>query len=351
MTVVKGNLDSRSHDILLTLVSTYIEQGEPVGSETILRRRRLGLSAATIRNTLARLEEEGYLLQPHPSAGRIPTDKGYRMFVDALAGDSRIRAEDEDFIKTQFQRDFEEAPQPLERVSHLLAEISNHVGLVVASHVVQNELQHIEFVRLSAHRVLAVLVTKPGIVQNRLLLMRESFTQSELDRTAQYLMANFPGKNLAAIRTELHRRLREEKTRCDELLKYALLICQQRELTEGENADEVFVDGASRMVNESTVLEVEKLKELLAALEEKSKLLRLLDECLSPSEVGIRVLIGSENRGTELKHCAVITAPYWSHGQVVGSLGIIGPKRMSYDRAIGLVDYMAKMVSRTLSTN
>jgi heat-inducible transcriptional repressor len=348
--MVKQSLDPRSHEILLTLVRTYIEQGEPVGSATILRRRRLGLSTATIRNILARLEEEGYLVQPHPSAGRVPTDKGYRMFVDALAGESRIRAADENLIKTNFFRDFEEAPQPLERVSHLLSEISNHVGLVVASHVVQNELQHIEFIRLSAHRILVVLVTKPGIVQNRHLLMSESFTQSELNETAQYLMTTFPGKSLVGIRRELQQRLHEEKTRCDELLEKALLICQQRELTEEDSA-EVFVDGASRMVNESTVQEVEKLKELLETLEEKSKLLRLLDECLATRDVGIRVLIGSENRGSELKHCTVITAPYWSNGQAVGSLGIIGPRRMSYDRTIGLVDYMAKMVSQMLSNN
>ncbi|MBZ5553563.1 MAG: heat-inducible transcriptional repressor HrcA [Acidobacteriia bacterium] len=349
--MVKANLDPRSHEILVTLVRTYIEQGEPVGSATILRRRKLGLSPATIRSILARLEEEGYLVQPHPSAGRVPTDKGYRLFVDALAGESRIRADDKNFIKTSFSREFEEAPQPLERVSHLLAEISNHVGLVVASHMVQNELQHIEFIRLSPHRILVVLVTKPGIVQNRLLMMDEPFTQSELDQTAKYLMANFPGKSLAGIRRELQLRLREEKTRCDELLEKALLICQQRELTEEENSTEVFVDGASRMVNESTVLEVEKLKELLGALEEKSRLLRLLDECLTTRDVGIRVFIGSENRGTELTHCSVITAPYWSNGQVVGSLGIIGPKRMSYDRTIGVVDYMAKMVSQMLSKN
>jgi heat-inducible transcriptional repressor len=349
--MVNPQLEARAQEILTTLVRTYIAQGDPVGSETILRRSRLGLSAATIRNILARLEAEGYLLQPHTSAGRMPTDKGYRSFVDDMAGAAKISLVDRDFIKHKFDQDFEKSPQPFERVSHLLAELSNHVGLVVATVAVQNALQHIEFVRLSSHRILVVMVTKPGIVQNRLLSMRESFKQSELDRTARYLMTHFPGKSLRAIRTELQQRLREEKARCDEVLKNALLLFEQRELTDETGAAEVFIDGASKILNEATLEEVEKLRELLAALEEKSKLLRLLNECLTASDVGIRILIGSENRGSEFQQCAVIAAPYQAHGQVVGSLGIIGPKRMAYDRTIGLVDYMAKMVSHMLSTN
>lgn len=344
-------LDTRASEILKALVRTHIYQGEPVGSETVLRHSRLGLSSATIRNILARLEDEGYLSQPHTSAGRVPTDKGYRLFVDSLSSGAKIRPADEEFIKNKFIRDFEEAAQPLESVSHLLAELSNHVGLVVAANVVQNELQHIEFVRLSAHRILVVLVTKPGIVRNRLLSMRESFTQAELDRTAQYLMANSSGKSLAEIRAELQLRLREERVRCDELLKNAILLCQQRELMEDSDMTEVFIDGASKMLNETTVQEVRKLKELLEAFEEKTKLLRLLDECLRARDVGIRILIGSENREEELKNCAVITAPYGVPGRVEGTLGIIGPRRMSYDRTIGLVDYMSKMVSRILSAN
>ncbi len=345
------NLDARAQAILLMLVRTYIGQGAPVGSETLLRRTRLGLSAATIRNILAKLEGEGYLQQPHTSAGRIPTDKGYRWFVDTLKGSPRVLPADEDYIRSRLEEDFEGAARPLEKVSHFLAELSNHVGLVIAANAVQNELLHLEFVRLSSHRVLVVLVTKPGIVQNRTLQLRESFTQSELDRTAQYLMTHFPGKSLTAMRSELQQRLREEKAYCDELLKNALFLFQQRELSEEEGPSEVFVDGASKMLNEATALEVEKLQGLLAALEEKSKLVRLLNECLKARDVGTQVLIGSENSDSELKQCALITAPYWSDGNLVGSLGIIGPKRMSYDRAIGLVDFMASTVTQMLSAN
>ena len=350
MNNLNESLDKRSREVLNTLVRTYIALGEPVGSETILLRSQLGLSAATVRNILARLEDSGYLLQPHTSAGRVPTDKGLRLFVDSLDG-KKIQKADKDFIETHLTRDIEESSQPLESVSHLLAEISNHVGLVVARNVVQNELQHVEFVRLSAHRVLVVLVTKPGIVQNRILTPRGSFTQTELDQTAQYLMVNFPGKSLSGIRIELQWRLRQEKAQYDELLRNAILLCQQRELSEERDEAEVFIDGASRIVDQSAFPEVERLKELLSAFEEKTRLLRLLDELISTRDSGIRILIGSENRGAELKHCTVITAPYWSHGKRVGSLGIIGPRRMSYDRTIGLVDYMSKMVSQILSTN
>lgn len=347
----KESLDSRSSEILNSLVRIYIAQGEPVGSETLLRRTRLGLSAATIRNIMARLEGEGYLKQPHPSAGRVPSDKGYRLFVDSLGSDPRIRRADEDRIRTKFGREFEGTPHPLECVSRLLAELSQSVGLVVAAHTTQNELQHIEFVRLSTHRILVVLVTKPGIVQNRLLFMRESFTQEELDRTAHYLMDNFPGKSLAAIRTNLERRLSEEKAQYDELLKNAILLCQQQELNGEEEAAEVYIDGASRIVSSVTFGEIEKLKELLEAFEEKSKLLRLINECLATRGVNVRVAIGSENSRSELSQCAVISAPYRVNGKVVGSLGIIGPKRMPYEHTIGLVDYMAKTVSRMLSVN
>ncbi len=349
--MVSETLDGRSRAVLNILVRSYIGQGKPIGSESILARSRLGLSPATIRNILSKLEEEGYLLQPHTSAGRIPTDKGYRSFVDSVSAEPLVHPADKAFIRGQLAKDFENSAQPLGRVSHFLAELSNHVGLVVAANVVQNELQHIEFVRLSAHRILVVLVTKPGIIQNRLLQVRESFTQGELDQTAQYLMANFPGKSLTAIRTELHQRLRDEKAYCDELLRNAIVLCEQRELAEEDKDTEVFVDGASKMMTQVTFQEVEKLKGFLEALEEKSKLVRLLDECLAAKEVGTRVLIGSENRGSELEQCAVITAPYWANSQRVGSLGVIGPKRMSYDRAMGLVDYVAKMVTEMLSSN
>lgn len=349
--MVKEELDQRSQGILMTLVRAYIAKGEPVGSETLQRLSRLGLSAATIRNILARLEDEGYLFQPHTSAGRVPTDLGYRTFVDALPGGAKIKATDVDLIRSLFIRDFEGPAQPLERVSHLLAELTNHVGVVVASNVARNALQHIEFVRLSARRILVILVTRPGIVQNRLLVLQESFTQSELDRTAQYLMAKFPGKSLVAIRAELQQRLREERVHYDTLLENALLLCQQRELSDESTAAEVFVDGASKMVNEATLQEVARLKGLLEALEEKSKVLRLLNECLKARDVGIQVLIGSENSESELQHCALITAPYRVSGQVMGTLGIIGPRRMSYNRTISLVDYMAKMVSQMLSAN
>lgn len=345
------NLDRRSQDLFMALMRTYIAQGEPIGSETLRRKTQLGLSPATIRNVLSELEEWGYLTHPHTSAGRIPTDKGYRLFVDSTAPDAKMRREDERLIRASFAQEFEQAAQPLEHVSHLLAEISNSVGMVVATNVNQSELQHLEFVRLSPRRILVVLVTKPGIVQNRLLVVQESFTQGELNQTAQYLMANFPGRSLMAIRKDLQERLRDEKARYDELLKNAFLLCHQHELDAASEGGEVFIDGTSKMADAATFPEVEKLKQLLEAFEEKSKLLHLVNECLSGQNLGIRVMIGSENPEQELTHCSVVTAPYWSDGKVAGALGIIGPKRMSYGRAIALVEYTAKMVSQMLNVN
>ncbi|MDD5541583.1 MAG: heat-inducible transcriptional repressor HrcA [Acidobacteriia bacterium] len=344
-------MDRRSQDLFMALMRAYIAQGEPIGSETLRRRTQMGLSPATIRNVLSELEDWGYLTHPHTSAGRIPTDKGYRLYVDSTTPGARMRPDDERLLRASFAQEFEQAAHPLEHVSHLLAEISNSVGMVVATNVNQGELQHLEFVRLGPKRILVVLVTKPGIVQNRLLVVQESFTQSELNQIAHYLMASFPGRSLMTIRKELQDRLRDDKARCDELLKNAFLLCHQHELDSASEEGEVFIDGASKIANASTFPEVEKLKELLEAFEEKSKLLRLVNQCLSGQNLGIRVMIGSENPEQELTQCSVVTAPYWSDGKVAGALGIIGPKRMPYDRAIALVEYTAKMVSQMLNMN
>lgn len=344
-------LDARSKELLSLIIKTHLVSGEPVGSRTISKLSSEGLSAATIRNIMFDLEEAGFLEQPHTSAGRVPTDKGYRYYVDHILGETRLSEVDEHAIQREMLNEhWPSADQIMARASHLLSEFSDNVGIVISPSISRDPIRHIEFLRLNDGRILVITVSRAGLVKDRLVRVAEQFTPNELEHTARYLNENFSGLTLAAIRAELLKRMQEEKALYDRLLQNAILICDTGLSEDHETETEIFVDGASNILGRSDFADLERLRELLRLFEEKRRLVQLLNECVSQDFqplVGIR--IGSENSLPGLKSCSLVTASYRFGNQIVGTLGVVGPMRMEYARTINVVNYVARMLERVLA--
>lgn len=347
--------DSRGQVILTAIINEHFVTGEPVGSKVLADKfaNASGLSSATIRNVMGDLEEKGMLEQPHTSAGRVPTDKGYRFYVDNLLGVLSISNDDLARIGDEFGLDRDETPDRLmERTSHLLSALSNNVGIVVSPSLASDRLQHIEFVNLSDNRILVVLVSAPNIVHNKIIRLPVSFTKDELERTANYLNAEFVGKTLAEIRAEIMTLMHEEKALFDKLLQTAVILCSQS-IEDEESPGEVFVDGTSNILSKKDFADLERLRELLHTIGEKSRLMQILTECTTRdagSKGDISVVIGSENRTPSLQNCTLISAPYRIGGSsAVGTLSVLGPTRIEYARMISIVTYVARTLERMMS--
>ena len=346
-------LDQRSREMLALLIKTHIATGEPVGSRTISKLTREGLSPATVRNIISDLEEAGYLESPHTSAGRIPSDKGYRFFVDHILDRTSLPASEESEIQMLITGEhWPSADHLMARASHLLSRISHHVGIVISPNVASDVIKHIDFVRVSDERILVITVTRSGIVQDRLVRIDENLTQDELNRTANYVNAHFAGLSLEAIRVELIKRLTEEKAAYDRLLQNAAMLCD-RGLNENVQADpEVFIDGASTIVSQTDFSDLDQMRELLRVFEEKSRLVKILNECLDATKrQSVMIRIGAENSLPSLRGCTIITSYYGNGDQIIGSLGVVGPVRMEYARTIGVVNAVARLLEQARSTD
>jgi len=356
--MIKGNtkiLDERSREMLALLIRTHITTGEPVGSRTISRLTSEGLSPATVRNIIADLEEAGYLEQPHTSAGRVPSDKGYRFYVDHILEQTGLPESDETVIQHGLLGEYgrtswPSADQLMPRASHLLSLFSESVGIVISPSIAYDIIKHIDFVRLSDGRILVITVSRAGLVQDRPVRIDEDLTQDELNRTANYVNANFSSMSLIAIRAELLKRLSEEKALYDRLLQNAIMICE-RGLSETDQTEpEVFVEGAFNIVTKSDFGDLERIRELLRVFEEKSRLVKILNECVGQMALQpVAVRIGAENSLPSLRGCTVITSHYSCGDQIIGSLGVVGPVRMEYARTIGAVNYVARLLEQALS--
>lgn len=352
--------DIRGQAILSAIIGEHLLTGEPVGSKILAERfsNTLGISSATIRNVMSELEESGFLEQPHTSAGRVPTDKGYRFYVDNLLGILSLSGKDLRLIENEF--DWRETNVPenfdllMHRVSQLLSALSNNVGIVVSPSLAQDSLQHIKFVNLSDKRILVVMVSAPHIVHHKIIRSEENFTQNELDRTAQYLNVEFGGKSLAVIRTEILRLMHEEKALFDKILQTAMILCSQSLESESAKTGEIYINGASNILAKPDFTSFEKLRELLQTIEEKSKLVQILNECLVRDAIAapngsVQVVIGSENMASSLQNCTLITAPYrHGNGTAIGTLSVLGPTRIEYARTIAIVGYVAKMLEKMM---
>jgi heat-inducible transcriptional repressor len=350
--------DVRGQMIFSAIVSEHLSSGQPVGSKRLAEKfaNESGLSSATIRNVMGELESYGLLEQPHTSAGRIPTDDGYRFYVDNLLGILSLSDSDLQVINRELGLDDlegESTPDKLlERTSQLLSALSNNIGIVVSPSLEHERLQHVEFVNLSERRVLVVLVAAPNIVHNKIIRLTDAISQDELDRTARYLNKEFGGRSLLAIRAEILTLMHEEKSLFDELLKTAMILTSQSIEDANDRHGEVYVGGASNILSKGDFDDLDMLRNLLQTIEEKSRLVKILSECVSTDTSindHVRVVIGSENTADTFRDCALITAPYRiDGGAAMGTLSVLGPTRIEYARMISVVSYLARKLEEIM---
>ena len=346
----QNDLPKRDREILVALIRQFIGSGLPVGSKALAATLEEPLSSATIRNVLAELEQSGFLEQPHISAGRIPTERAYRFYVDRVVVGARLAPDTERYIDRALTPDADRLERLMVTASRTLSEISSNVGLVLAPALEEKLLEHIKFVNLPDRRVLVVIVSKPDLVENRVVRLEDEFTQEELDQAANFLNAEFRGWSLGTIRLEVFTRIEAEKMVCDRLLKNVATLFMWGALSE-EEAGQLFVDGTAKILERREFEDVQRIKQLVKTLEEKANLARILAACLQSPEAGVRILIGHENSETQMQHCTLVVAPLHYRNRAVGALGVVGPTRMEYDRAISTVDYVAHLCSRLLSSN
>ena len=355
-TTKKDSPDSRGKAILGALIKEHLGTGEAVGSRVLSDRfaHGFGWSSATIRNVLSELEEAGLVEQPHTSAGRIPTDKGYRYYVDNILDETPLSKVDLEAIESVFSGSGDvgnSSDRVMEAASHVLSALSENVGIVVSPSLAENRLKHIEFVLLPDKRILVVLVSASNLIHNKLIRLDDNFTQDVLDRTARYLNTEFSGKSLVTIRAEILELMKQEKALYDQLLRDAILLCESSLEGEDPGSGEVFVDGTSNILTKPEFVDVERMRELFRTFEEKSRLVRILSECVSHSYPGdVHVVIGREHPATSMQNCSLITAPYRiGSGDSVGAVGVVGPMRIEYARIMAMVNYMARLVEQRLN--
>ena len=352
------SIDPRMEGLLAALIKEHLITGEAVGSRVLSDRfaHGYGWSPATIRNVMGELEEAGFVEQPHTSAGRVPTDKGYRYYVDNMLGEARLSRGDLKAIDDLFSvGDIDAVASPdrlMEAASHVLSALSENVGIVISPSLAENRLKHIEFVQLPDKRILVVLVSTSGIIHNKVIrTTEEDLTQEELNRTAQYLNTEFSGKSLSSIRAEIVELMKEEKALYDRLLQNAVLLCERS--LEGEEASDIYVDGASNILTKPDFADIERMRELFRTFEEKSRLIKILNQCISHDSAyfgDVHVVIGREHPASSLQDCALITAPYRAgSNERVGTLSVVGPMRIEYARIMAMVNYMARLIEHRLS--
>jgi len=334
----------REREILTAIVETYISTGDPVGSRSLTRGNRENLSAASIRNVMADLADAGFLEQPHTSAGRIPTTKAYRYYVKQLTGEARLLPADENLIQGNLQG-VQDMQEFMERTSHVLSLISHGVGVTVTPGPgQQNALEHVYFQRLGDKKVLAVVVTRNGLVRDRMLRLNAELSIADLEAAAAYINQNFRGWEMEAVRSEIAKRLQQERHEYDRLMRSVEQLYAQGALGAEGGAQTVYVEGAANLV--ITEQDKERLRQLLATLEEKQRVVDLLSAYLDVRQEAVRVVVGLEETLPHLSNFVLIGTPARVGDEVMGSLAVIGPTRMDYEHTITAVSYIARLFDR-----
>ncbi len=340
--------NKRTREILHWVISKHIITGKPVGSRSVARYSSERLSPATVRNIMADLEEMGYLYQPHASAGRIPTDKAYRFYVDCLMKRKDISKQDRERIDRDLKLD-NSAEAFMERTSQVLSRVSNNVGIVLSPPISGVSLKHIHFTKLTDNRILVILVSRSGIVQNRVIHYPEEITQSELDQAARYIAENFRNHTLLEIRLQILRMLREEQALYDKFMQNIITL-GTRTFTEadGKKDTQIYLDGTWNLIKNPEFTDINKMKLLFETIEEKNRLAAIISRCIEGDVQEVQITIGAENALPGIEDCTLIASRYVIDEHTRGSLGILGPTRMEYARAIALVDYVARLFGRVL---
>lgn len=332
----------RNREILADIVRAYVETGEPISSRAISRSHAESLSPATIRNVMGELEDAGMLYQPHTSAGRVPTVQAYRFFAQQAMEQATLSPADQKWIRTELEA--ATTPEEVtERAGHVLAAVSRGLGIIVMPPLARSVLLHVRFVHLPDGRVVVLLVSPGGVTRDKAIRPEHDFTQEELDRTADHLNRRYSGWTLDAIRADLLAKLSSERERYGRLLPAALELCDPAVLDHSDDR-EVYVEGAAQFASAPELSAGEPLRELLAAIEEKSRLVALLNGCIETPEA-VHIQVGVKEINAAGEHLSLITAPYSVGDQGQGSLGVLAPMRMHYERAITAVVYVARAFS------
>ena len=340
-------LSERMRQILQMVIEDYILTAEPVGSRTIAKKSSLGLSPATIRNIMSNLETLGLLYQPHTSAGRMPTEKGIRFYLDAILDVHELSDEEQREIRSKYSNYQIEGADLFRETSRILSSSSNYLGIVWAPRMNSVVLQHMEFVKLRRHLVLAILVSTTSLVYNRVIEVEEDLPQSELDHLSDYLNSFLTGLTLYQVREKLIEQMRVEKGAYDRMLEQALKL-GERAFASIEETD-VFIEGKTNILSEPEFSNISRMTDLFRAFEQKATMVRLLDKFIDPK--GVQIAVGSESQVQEMETCSLVTSTYGCEGVVWGALGVIGPRRMNYSRIIPLVDYSARLLTEILETH
>ena len=336
----------RSTNILHAVINEYIFTGEPVGSRTISKKYNVDLSPASIRNIMADLEEMGFLHQPHTSAGRIPTDEGWRYYVDCILKVRKLTKQEKETIESGYQPLSLEITDVMKETSLLLSKISRYTGIVLAPKFDNSIFKHIEFIKLNKEQILAIFVSKAGAIHNRVIETEENLSQDELYKFTRYLNQILTNLTLREVREKIIDEMKKESNMYNRLLSRALKLSQK--VFGNYSEDDIYIGGKCNIFDCPEFYDVEKMKTILRAFEEKSILIKLLDKAMGAD--GIQIFIGTESQFQEMEGCSIVISPYTWKDYALGTLGVIGPTRMNYCDIVPIVDYTAKMVSKIMDT-
>ncbi|MGD8592426.1 MAG: heat-inducible transcriptional repressor HrcA [Gammaproteobacteria bacterium] len=339
-------INERAQILLKSLVEYYIREGQPVGSNTLARESKLDISSATIRNVIAELERLGLVHSPHTSAGRIPTAKGYRLFIDNLLTIKPLPETEVRNVKECISKE-SDTKGVLEAASSILSGITRLAGVVTLPTRQQSVLRQIEFVRISDDRVLAILVFSDRDIQNRMIYTSRPYASEELQRLANCLNTEFLGKDIKEVRAAIVKEMEETKANMDRIMLHAIEMANKVFQQEDAGSPDFVMAGEINLMSYEEMADVNRLRQLFEAFNEKRSILQLLDHSLKAP--GVQIFIGKESGFDALDDCSLVTATYSANNQVIGALGVIGPTRMAYDRVIPIVDVTAKVLGTVLN--
>ena len=339
-------MEERNKQILTSVINEYVLTAEPVGSRKLAKKYNINLSSATIRNVMSDLEDMGLLHQPHTSAGRIPTEKALRFYVNSILKVKDLKLREKDRIRKRYQFSELETSAIIKQTSEVLSVLSHQMSIISAPKIIGTVLKHIEFIKISTNRILVIFVSQSGFVQNRIVEDKEDISQGELDKYTNYLGDILVGISLEEVRAKLDEEMQKEKIAYDQLMSKALQLSKKALAEELE--PELYVGGKINLLESPEFSEVGRMRTLLQALEEKNLLLTLLDKTMDAE--GVQIFIGSEAQLSDMQTLSIITSPYCQGKNVVGALGIIGPTRMDYLNLIPIVEYSAQLVTEFLNS-
>jgi heat-inducible transcriptional repressor len=342
----KTVLREKDVQVFNLIVENYLKVGRPISSGHISQKIDRPISSATVRNIMAKLEDLGYLHQPHTSAGRIPTDKGLRFYVNNLFEEAMYPDKSIDLPTDDFKRESGDFHSLLDNVSHVLSEHSDNLGFVLSPRVSNVNFRHLRFIKVSEEKIMIILITTFNLVLTEIVETKSYLTQVELDRASRYINENFRGRNLLFVRDLLLREIPAYKMRYESIIRNLISLLKTYFLQE-EKDNQIFLQGTSKLLEKPELFDMENLRTLFHRFEEKARLARLLSDVISLDRV--KVLIGSEFSLPDISDCSLVLSHYGYDRQILGSLGIIGPKRIPYRRIIPLVDCVAKKLSETIS--